>query len=131
MSQFRRDIFDLRRILLVFYIFRDRIHRSRPVQRYPCDDILKAGWLQVLHERCHSTRFKLEYALRVPACDEVIDGFVVISHFRDVYRNSVVLFDHSESVADDREVSESEEVHLQKPELLDRGHVELCRDAAV
>ena len=124
-------IFYVVRMLLVLDVLRDRVHRARTVQSDARDNILEAGRPEVLHEVRHASALELEHALGVAVCYQLIYFRVVITHLRPVYGDTVVLLDHAQSVSDDRKVTEPQEVHLEKSELLDGRHVELCRDALV
>ena len=80
MLKMRIHVFHVIRILLVVYVFRDRVHRARPVQRDASDYVLEAGRPEVLHEVRHATALKLEYALRVAVGDQPVHLRVVHVH---------------------------------------------------
>ena len=62
--KFLRVVGDPVGILLAEYIFWYEIHRTRPVERDPCNDVLEILWAELLHESLHSAGFKLEDAVR-------------------------------------------------------------------
>ncbi len=121
----RMQICDFFRIFLVFDICRNASHRARPVKRDARDDVLKAVGLQIPHKLRHSTAFKLKYSLRISRGYERKDLRVVIFHFCKIYGNAVVFLYHRKRVVDHRQVSQSEEVHFEKAQLLYRSHRKL------
>ena len=98
---------------------------------YARDYVLKACRSEVLHEVRHAAAFELEYALRVAVGYKLVDLGIIEVHRREIDVGSVVLLYHAKRVSYDREVSEAQEVHLQKTQLLYGRHVELRRDALV
>ena len=118
-------------MLLVLYVSRDRIHRARPVQGYARDYVLEAGRPEVFHEIRHAPALELEHSLGVAVGDQPVYLRIVEAELCPVYFDTVVFFDHAKSVSYDREVAEPQEIHLQKTELLNGGHVELRRHALV
>ena len=124
-------VFHVVRMLLVVYVFRDRVHRTRSVKRYSRDYVLKAAWPEVLHEVGHSAALQLEHSLCISVRDELIYFRIVEIHGRKVNIYAMIRFYHAERVTYDSEVPESQEIHLEQSELLYGRHVELRRNALV
>ena len=112
-------------------ICRDKIHRPRTIQGNPRYDILQCLRLEFLHKVFHALTFKLEHAVR-PSCSEGSEHFLVIV-VKVIYvdMDACRLFHIVHRVLDDRQGAQSQKVHFQQPQLLDRGHGKLCRDRAV
>ena len=129
--QFRAGIADMRRILLIVDIFRDRVHRTRPIKRDPCDDIFEAGRLQIFHKLRHAAAFQLEHPTGVACGDHFVNARIVVIHFREIDLDAVIFLDHLQRVANDRQVAQAQKVHFEQAQFLDRRHRKLRRRALI
>ena len=120
------QILYLRRVLPVFLIPRDRIHRARSEERNARYDLLELLWLQALHEVRHARRFKLEHALGISLADHLEYGRVVVFHLRKIYVYAMPLMYEGQRVSYRFDVPQTEEVHLEKAQLLQSVLLELC-----
>jgi hypothetical protein len=102
----------------------DEIHRSRSVERDHRDDVLEALRAEPLQGIAHPRRLQLEDPER-PSFGEELEGLRVVE--RQVLRidpDPSAFLDQSGGVRDDGQRLQSQEVHLEQPELLDRPHGE-------
>ena len=112
-------------------ILRDEVHGTRPVQRDPGDHILQALGLQLLHEAFHPGAFKLEHPVRTAGTQRIQHLPVIVIDLLHVQPDAGILLHHSDSVLNDRQRPEAQEIHLQKSQLLQGGHGELGRDGTI
>ncbi len=98
-------------------------HRPGPVQRQHRDDVLETGGLHAAQQVAHRTAVELEHAQRVPAAQQLEGGRVVQRQRLQVQVDAPVGFDVLDRVADDRQVAQAEEVHLEQADGLARGVV--------
>ena len=109
---------------------RDAVHRAGAVKGYDCGDVFNALGLEAGANAGHAGAFKLENAACMPLRE----------HFENLRIAVGDLFDleirlgaphHFRRVLEHREVSQTEKVHLEKPQLLERRHLILRDDRLV
>ncbi len=93
-------------------------HRPRPVQRQHCDDVVELGGLHAAQQIAHRPAVELEHTQGVAAAQQLVGGPVVQRHRFQVEVNSPVGFDVLQRVANDRQVAQAQEVHLQQTDGL-------------
>ena len=106
-------------------------HRTRPVEGDEGGDVVERGRLHRTQQRPHRPTVQLEDAEGVTPPEQCVRLGIIE---REVFQDdglSAVGQDVAEAVVQDREVSQTQEVHLQQAETLDRTHVELGDDGAV
>ncbi len=123
-------------MLLAADVFGNEIHRARPVERDARDDVLDRAGLQLLHEGFHAGGFELENALAAAPADHVHDRRIVVVDVPDIqaFRSALRLIaavDQLFGILYDGEGPKAQEIHLEKPELLERRHCVLRRDGTV
>ena len=116
------------RVFLVRDVSRDRIHRSRPVQRDPGDDILKAVRSQFLHEPRHTGRFQLEHTLRIAGRYHFEHFRIIKIHIVKIYIDAVSFLYEIKSIPYYRYVSEPQKVHLEQAQFFKSILFELSLD---
>ena len=118
-------------MLLAPDVLGDEIHRSRPVQRNSCNQILNAAGPQLFHEALHPGRLELEDALALPCSDVGVDLRIGVIDLVDIDRAALLLRSHRDRILNHRQRTKPQEIHFQKAKLLDCRHRELCDDSAV
>ncbi len=93
-------------------------HRAGSIQRDDRDDVLEAGGLHAAQQVAHRAAVELEHAQCVAAAQQLVGRFVVQRQRLQVDVDSPVGFHVVDRVADDRQVAQPEEVHLQQADLL-------------
>ena len=106
-------------------------HRSRPVQRQHGDDVVELGGLHAAQQIAHRPAVELEHAQGVAAAQQLVGELVVERHRFQVEVNSPVGLDVFQRVADDRQVAQAQEVHLQQADGLARRVVPAGDDGPV
>ena len=106
-------------------------HRAGPVQRDDRDDVLEPGGLHAAQQVAHRPTVELEHAERVAAAEQLVGGRIVERDRVEVEVDAPVGLDVLECVADDRQVPQPEEVHLQQADGLARRVVPAGDDRAV
>ena len=109
---------------------RYRIHRAGAVERYKRGDVLNASGLEAHADAGHARAFKLEHAACAPGSKHFIRRLIVLR--RVLYaeiRNG--LLHELDRIVKHGEVSEAEEVHLEKSQFLKRSHLVLAHGVAV
>ena len=122
---------DLAGVVLAFDVSGDLFHRARAVERDQSHDLLEAIGSQLHQQPAHAVRLELKDSVTVAFAQHVVDlgiGEVERVHVDLLTR---VRLDRLLSELNDREVSQTEEVHLEEPELLDEAHVVLGNDLAM
>ena len=126
-----KNIFKQRMLVLylaaVFapYILRNRIHRSRTVERNPRDYILYTRRFKLLHKLRHAAAFKLKHAVGVPARNHFIRFRIVYVKRVNIDGYPLYLFDVFHRVTDNRKRFKTEKVHFKKTEPLYGRHGKL------
>ena len=123
-SQQGMFIFYFIRMLFIFYIARNLIHRSRSVKRNPGYNIFKILRFKPFHKRLHAAAFKLENTFRFTAAYHFINLGAVVAYLFDIKINAART-DKPNRVFYDCQVSQAEKIHFQKPESFDCPHREL------
>ena len=129
--QLRTVIGNRLRVILSPDVLGNEIHGAGPVQRDSRDDVLQIFRLQLLHEVLHAAAFQLEHALSLSRADGSIDCRIVIINLIHVDGLSRPLGRHAGRVLNHCQRPESQEIHLQKAQLLQGRHGKLGRDRAV
>ena len=107
----------------------DELHRARPVEGVEGDQLLDRRWLLALEDVGHAVRFELEDAFGVAPVQHV--ECLPVMLIDPVYVEiRGVLVDQLDSVLDEGERLEAEEVHLHKPAVLDLRHRILRSDGS-
>ncbi len=98
---------------------RNVLHRARAVEGVHGDEVLEGGGLQLAQVLLHADGLKLERTHRAPVAVELVSGGVFDVHVVDVHfyaeREAYVF----QSLLDDGERLQSEEVHLYEARFLD------------
>ena len=110
--ELRTVIGDLVGMVFALDILGDKVHRARTVQGNTGDDILKALWLQLLHERFHTRTLKLEHALTDTLSDHVKHLRIVIIDRIHINVESGALLDISHGILDHGQGTQSQKVHF-------------------
>ncbi|SIJ37797.1 Uncharacterised protein [Mycobacteroides abscessus subsp. abscessus] len=97
---------------------RVRTHRARTVEGQGRRDVLEVVGLHHPQQRAQAAAVELEDAERVPAGEEFVGAPVVELQVFEIEVEVPVGFDVLDGVGDDREVPQTEEVHLDQPEAL-------------
>nr|WP_233542636.1 hypothetical protein [Kocuria tytonis] len=109
-----------------------RPHGPGPVQGDGRGDVLEVVGAHELEQLPHGTAVQLEHPEGVPACEQLVGAGVVDRQVLQVQHEAVpVERDVLQGVGDDREVAQPQEVHLDQPQALARGVVELGDHLAV
>ena len=106
-------------------------HRARSVQGNKCGDVVEVIGLERLEQRAHAVGIELEHAERVSARQQLVRLPVIERDLRVVDDALAVVLDVGERVADDRQVGQAEEVHLDQAERFARMVLERGGDGAV
>ena len=85
---------------------------TRAVQRHESCNIIKAGWSEATHELAHLDTLELEDSKRVALLQHLKDFYVIKGNIVNVNEYSVATLDVLERALNNREVPESQEVHL-------------------
>ncbi len=112
-------------------VVRVHAHRTRPVQGQDGDDVLEAGGLHTAEQIAHGAAVELEDAESVSARKQVEGRRVVERECVEVDVDAAVGLDVVDGVADDGEVSQTQEVHLEQADGLARRVVPAGDDRAV
>ena len=88
-------------------------HRSWSEQCVGCHDVIEHIGLQRSDQRPHGRALELEYSDRVGSSDQFEGLLVVQWDIVDVHQSTAGSFDQFEATFDDRQRSQTEEVHLQ------------------
>ena len=124
MGQLGGLVADFVRLVAVAQIGGDGLHRPGPVEADEGDDVLEVFGLQAHQDLPHPRRFQLEHPFGLAAAQHLVGGLVVVVQL--CHREGGVLFlDGRLGVPDDGQGPQTQKVHLEQPQLLDLGHVEL------
>ena len=106
-------------------------HRAGAVQREHCNDVAESRGLHTLEELTHRPAVELEHPEGVSPGEQLV-GLGIIQRQRiQVEIHVAVELEVVDRVADDREVAQPQEVHLQQADGLTRGVVPAGDDGAV
>ena len=114
-----------------FDVLGNEIHGARSVKSHTCYDVLYVLRLQLLHEVLHARRFQLEHALAFALGYHLINLGIGIINLIYVEIYPVGFINIPDRILYNRKGSESQEIHLEKSQLLNGGHGELSGDGAV
>ena len=126
-----RQVLDRIRVLLARHVAGNRLHRTRSVQRYRSDDVLKIRGPHLHQKLGHARGFQLEYARGVAVGNHLIDPGLVQWNILAGKILPQPVPGHIDGVHDDVQSPESQEVHLQKAQRLHRAHGKLSGDHVV
>ena len=129
--QFFRLVGDAFRVVLPLQVPRDEIHRARAVERDAGRHILQRAGLELLHEVLHARAFQLEHPVVAAGGQIRHDGRILQVHLLRVDVDAAVLLYQLCGLADDGECPQAQEIHLEEPQFLQRGHGVLGGDGAV
>ena len=129
--QSRMGILNIVFVVFPFDILGNKIHGTRTIEGNPRNQILQAGRLQFPHELLHATTFQLEHAFRFPLADELIHRRVIIRQMFHIQFHAVDTFHFLHSVLDNRQSSQPQKVHFQKPQFFQQCHGVLGIDLPV
>ena len=101
---------------------------SGSIERVQRGNIVEARRREAAHQLAHLVALELEDTDRVAEAQHLKDLGIVEGNVVDVDLEAVATLDVLERSLDDREVAQSEKVHLQQTELLDRGRLVLGHD---
>ena len=120
LGQFRVDRLDRLPPVLAVGVIVVRVdsHRPRSVQRQHGDDVLETSGLHAAKEIAHRGTVELKHSEGVAAGQQLVSGWIIECQCLQYYLDAPVRFDVLQRVADDREVAQAEEVHLQQPDGL-------------
>ena len=130
MGQLRGLVADLIRLVAVAQVGGDGVHGAGAVQADQSDDVFQILRLQAHQHLLHAGGFQLEHALGIALAQHFIGVRVVVVQLLDGELR-VMLLHGGLRIADDRQGAQAEEVHLQKAQFFDLGHVELGHGQAV
>ena len=121
------------RIRVVFPadILGDEIHGAGAVKGNSRNDILKTLRLQFLHEVFHARAFQLENAVRFSRSQGRVHCRIVVLHGFQADAFPAALFRHPQGVLDHGERPKPQEIHFQKPQLLQGSHRKLGGNRSV
>ena len=86
--------------------------------------------LQLLHKALHAAALDLEYAVRLSGTDIVHHGLIIVIDLLHIQRR-VFFSCHLNRILNHSQSPESQEIHLQKSQFLQRGHCKLGGDCTV
>ena len=96
-------------------------HRPRTVERESGDDVVEAGGLHPFQQLTHATGVELEHPEGVATGEQLVGLLIVRGQCLEVDVDPPVGLDVLDAVADDGEVAQTQEVHLQQPDGLAGG----------
>ena len=110
---------------------RDQVHRTRPVERDECGDVLDRGNFELLAQVAHAPGFQLEHPQGLGVVQQVVGLGVVKRQVIEIELETGGLPDHLSGIANDRQGLETQKVHLEKSQVADRSHGILGDDIAL
>ena len=120
----RVRIFDRHAPVLAVAEHADIVHRPGPVESDKRDNIAEVGWPHARQSPPHALRFQLEYADRVAALEQLVDGRIVPAKLLEVDVNAL-LGEQALALLEDGQRLEAKEVELHQTRRFDIFHVEL------
>ena len=100
----------------------NELHRAGSVERDHGDEVFELLGPETAERVAHPGRLELEHAERLRLGEHLVRFLVVERQAIEVEVEPAGLLDQRHRVGEHGERAESEEVHLQEPELLDRSH---------
>ena len=129
--QLRTQIGDGIITVLTFDILRDKVHGPRTIQRNSCNDIFQVLRLKLLHKAFHTGTFQLEHTF-CPACSDRIQYlFILIINVKHIQLHTIIFFHQTTGILNHSKGTESQKVHLQKPQFLNGSHGKLGGDRPI
>ena len=117
-------------VALAARVVRDEAHRPGPVEGDQRDDVVELGRAHLLQRLLHALGLELEHAHRLAAGQHVVGLGVVEREVREVDALAPGALDDRDRALEHVERAQSQEVHLQQADLLDRAH-RVLRDRLV
>src|SRR5438094_7742440 len=105
--------------MLAADVCRDVVHRPRPEERDHGHHVFDPVRLELADVAPHAGRFQLEHAGRLPRTEQLERFLVVERYVLAPDLDPALALDEPQGMLEDREVSETEEVELQDPQLLE------------
>ena len=93
------------------------LHRTGTVQGHHRRQVLDRRRPQLLHVAPHPARLQLEHPKRLPLGQHLVRLRLTVGQVREVHLHAAGLPDHLHRLAQDRQVRQPQEVHLQQPQL--------------
>ena len=121
-------VFDALRIVLIFDVIGNGVHRAGAVQRNARDDIFESRRTQVAHKAFHAGTFKLEHGVGIPRPYEVVRAGIFVTELVEVKHPSRRFLYVIHRLFDIGQGNEPQKVHFKHAELFDLLHVELRGD---
>ena len=109
---------------------RDVLHRPRAVEGYHGSNITEGGWLKLFDVAAHTRPLQLEDAGSFAIGEQLKGLGIVHREMVEVNLDTPVLIDNLFCLTQDSEVSQTEEVHLQKADAGNVFHGELGHHGA-
>src|SRR5438552_15405659 len=97
----------------------DVVHRPGPEERDHSHDVFDSVRLELADVAAHAGGFQLEHAGRLPRTEQLERLLVVERNVLAPDLDPALALDEPQGMVKDREVSETEEVELENPELLE------------
>ena len=95
------------------------LHRTRSISGHKEDDILNAVRLELTQHGLHAVRLELEHGIRFAGGENVLENIRVIhGDLFHVDGNTLVPFDAAETICDNVQVFQAQEVHLEKSGIM-------------
>ena len=123
--RFTKHLFQIRMVAIYFFLavlasnkVRNLINRPRAVQGVHSDQVENSSRLQFAQVLLHTRRFELEHRSRHALAQKVKRLLVIERDMSHVQVNPAILLDHVHRILNDGQVDESQEVHLQKADIL-------------
>src|SRR6266480_6773380 len=115
------QILDRRDALFIFHVLRDEFHWPGPVKGDQCDDVVELLYVELLGQTRHPARLHLEKTDRLTT---VIEGERSRVIEWNVLQGKVwlALVNQGECILNDCQRFQSEEIHLQEAQVIDRSH---------
>ena len=110
---------------------RDQVHRTRPVERDECGDVLDRVNFELLAQVAHAPGLQLEHPQGLGVVQQVVGLGVVERQVVEIELETRRLPNHLSGVANDRQGLETQKVHLEKSQVADRPHGILGDDIAL
>ncbi len=104
------------------------LNRAGAIERVEGGEILDTGRLVAAKDIAHAVRFKLKDGGGFSASEEFVGFGVVQSQIVDVNFRAAVLLNHLDGVVQHGERCQTEKIHFQQADALERIHVVLGGD---
>ena len=129
-GHFGQVILDFLAAVLAVHVVGNVGNRAGAVQRVHGNQIAETVGLQVFHVLFHPVRFKLEHGIGFAALKQFVGFRIIKRHGINVNFHAVVALDQQQAVAQNRQVAQTQKVHLDHARILNDLALEL-RDEQV